>query len=159
MRPLVRLGREALGLLSLLVLCSCSSSHGLQSAHSPGPRPDVSCEDSGNLAAKLGATLFFDARLSGDRSLACASCHDPELQFTDGRALAIGFAGKELRRHSPVLVNLGRGRSFFWDGRVQTLESQARAVIENPGELNSSLELVVERLKRVPHYRDRFAAI
>ena len=95
MRPLIRLAR-GLGLLSLFVLCSCSSGHGLQSLHSPAPRTDVSCEDSGNLAAKLGATLFFDARLSGDRSLACASCHDPELQFTDGKVLAIGFAGKEL---------------------------------------------------------------
>src|ERR1051325_8849206 len=49
--------------------------------------------------------FFFEPRLSLDKSLSCASCHDPAKGFADGKALATGFAGKELKRHSPTVLN------------------------------------------------------
>jgi hypothetical protein len=54
--------------------------------------------------------------------IACASCHDPERAFTDGRPVAIGVYNRIGRRSAPVLVNRGYGRSFLLDGRAATLE-------------------------------------
>src|SRR5687767_6918420 len=72
----------------------------------------------------LGRKLFFDKRLSLDRSLACATCHDPAKAFSDGRALARGIGGAEGLRNSPAILNRGYGSSFFWDGRAPSLERQ-----------------------------------
>jgi cytochrome c peroxidase len=46
----------------------------------------------------LGRSFFFDKRLSGDGSVACSSCHDPERAFSDGRAGAVGVFGRQGRR-------------------------------------------------------------
>ena len=52
----------------------------------------------------LGRALFFDSLLSQDRSLACATCHDPARAFTDGRPVSIGVHGRRGRRerHRPA---------------------------------------------------------
>jgi cytochrome c peroxidase len=60
---------------------------------------------------ELGRGLFFNRRLSRDGSVACASCHDPERAFSDGRAIAVGVSSRQGRRHTPALVNRGYGRS------------------------------------------------
>lgn len=92
----------------------------------------------------LGRKLFFDKRLSRDGTLACASCHDPKLAFSDGRKVARGINGTEGSRNSPAIVNRGYGASFFWDGRAKTLEQQALEPILNPKELGMT-EPEVER--------------
>ena len=73
---------------------------------------------------ELGRRLFSDRRLSRDRSVACASCHDPKRAFSDGRPVAIGVYGRLGRRNAPALINRGYGRAFFWDGRAASLEEQ-----------------------------------
>jgi cytochrome c peroxidase len=83
----------------------------------------------------LGRQLFFDKRLSRDATLACASCHEPERAFSDGRAVARGINGAEGPRNAPALINRGYGASFFLDGRAATLEKQALEPILNPREL------------------------
>jgi cytochrome c peroxidase len=83
----------------------------------------------------LGRQLFFDKRLSRDATLACASCHEPERAFSDGRAVARGINGAEGPRNAPALINRGYGARFFLDGRAATLEKQALEPILNPGEL------------------------
>ena len=83
----------------------------------------------------LGRQLFFDKGLSSDGAVACATCHDPALAFSDGRAIARGVHGKEGSRNSPALINAGLARSFFWDGRVLTLERQVLQPFLNPKEL------------------------
>jgi cytochrome c peroxidase len=83
----------------------------------------------------LGKKLFSDKRLSLDGTLACVSCHDPKLAFSDGRKVARGINGAEGARSSPAIVNRGYGRTFFWDGRVKSLEQQALEPILNPKEL------------------------
>jgi cytochrome c peroxidase len=87
--------------------------------------------------AKLasGRRLFFDKRLSRDGTMACSSCHDPKLAFSDGRTLARGIGGAEGARNSPAIVNRGYGTMFFWDGRAKSLEQQALEPILNPKEL------------------------
>jgi cytochrome c peroxidase len=84
----------------------------------------------------LGRRLFHDRRLSRDGSIACASCHEPERAFSDGRSIAIGVFGRPGRRNAPAIVNRGYGRAFFWDARVQTLEEQVLKPIEDPNEMD-----------------------
>src|SRR5678815_3155066 len=80
----------------------------------------------------LGRRLFFDKRLSRDGTLACASCHNPKLAFSDGRAVAVGINGALSTRNTPALINRGYGSSFFWDSRAKSLEQQALEPILNP---------------------------
>ena len=89
---------------------------------------------------ELGRRLFNDRRLSRDRSIACASCHDPKRAFSDGRPVAIGVYGKLGRRSAPALINRGYGRAFFWDGRAATLEQQVVQPIQDPNEMDMTLD-------------------
>jgi cytochrome c peroxidase len=84
---------------------------------------------------ELGQRLFLDPRLSRDGSISCATCHNPTLAFADGRSVAIGIFGRPGRRNAPALINRGYGRSFFWDGRVKTLEDQVLNPINDPNEM------------------------
>jgi len=93
----------------------------------------------------LGRKLFFDKRLSRDGTLACASCHDPKLAFSDGRKVARGINGQEGARSAPAIINRGYGRTFFWDGRAKSLEQQALEPILNPKELGMTVPQVEQR--------------
>ena len=104
----------------------------------------------------LGRKLFFDSLLSRDRTRACASCHDPRRAFTDGRAVALGVDGREGTRSAPTLVNRGYGRSFFWDGRITTLEEQVLQPIQHRMEMDMTLEGLLVRLTRDGAYPDLF---
>ncbi|MBL8751335.1 MAG: cytochrome-c peroxidase [Planctomycetes bacterium] len=107
---------------------------------------------------ELGRTLFFDARLSGPGQMACASCHDAELGWGDGRATSFGHGFQPLARNAPSILNAGLATHFFWDGRAQSLEDQALAVFENQSEMHASTGHVVATLQRSAGYRERFAA-
>lgn len=106
----------------------------------------------------LGKMLFFDGRLSGTGQMSCASCHDAELGWGDGRAFAFGHNSKPVRRNSPTLVNIGLNRVFFWDGRAGSLEEQALMPIANPDEMHSSAEEAAARISRVEGYKPLFKA-
>jgi cytochrome c peroxidase len=93
-----------------------------------------------------GRELFFDTRLSRDRTIACASCHDPERAFSDGRPVAIGVFNRIGRRSAPALVNRGYGRAFFWDGRAATLEEQVLQPIQDRNEMDMTLPEVSARV-------------
>ena len=86
----------------------------------------------------LGEKLFFDSRLSGDGTVACATCHDPARAFTDGRPVSIGIAGRAGQRNAPAILNALYNKTQFWDGRVNTLEQQAALPITNPFEMGSA---------------------
>lgn len=106
---------------------------------------------------ELGKMLFFDTRLSGDKSMSCASCHDPAKGFADGKPRATGFAGKELMRHSPTVLNAAFNKFQFWDGRSRSLEEQALGPILSREEMNMvNGQQLIRRLNEVPEYKDRF---
>ena len=86
----------------------------------------------------LGEQLFFDARLSGDGTVSCATCHDPARAFTDGRPVSIGIGGRAGQRNAPTILNAMYNKTQFWDGRVNTLEQQAALPITNPFEMGSA---------------------
>lgn len=105
----------------------------------------------------LGRKLFFDKNLSLDRTLSCASCHDPEQHWGNGQAVAVGVGGRKGTRNVPTLINLGYYRQFFWDGRAATLEAQALAPLLNELEMAMpSHEAVLERLGEDPEYAELF---
>jgi cytochrome c peroxidase len=83
-------------------------------------------------AARLGQYLFFERRFSVNDSVACASCHVPAKAFADGLAVGTGLAPGE--RNTPTLLNAAFGHWFFWDGRADSLWSQALQPIENAKE-------------------------
>src|SRR5438094_1744905 len=99
---------------------------------------------------ELGRKLFFDPNLSRDRTVSCATCHDPVRAFTDARPLAIGIAGRTGTRRVPRLINRGYGKSFFWDGRAATLEEQVTQPIENPKEMDLPLDEAAARVQLAP---------
>ena len=86
----------------------------------------------------LGRYLFFDPVLSADGSLSCASCHHPDLGFSDGRPRSIGFNGIELSRAAPSLWNVAFLDAFFWDGRAASLEAQMQGPLYDPGEMGNN---------------------
>jgi cytochrome c peroxidase len=86
----------------------------------------------------LGQKLFFEPRLSGDGTVACATCHDPDRAFTDGRPVSVGIHGRVGQRNAPTVLNALYNKTQFWDGRVITLEQQAALPITNPFEMGSA---------------------
>ena len=94
----------------------------------------------------VGKRLFNDTRLSRDRTLACASCHDPARAFSGDTAKSVGVFGRRGPRNVPAIVNRAYGRAFFWDGRIRTLEEQVIQPIVNPLELDLTIEEVSARV-------------
>lgn len=106
--------------------------------------------------AALGRRLFFDPVLSRDSTLACASCHRPELGFADTLPRSPGVDGRTGPRATPTLVNRGYGASFFWDGRAASLEEAVELPIDNSQELDLPLDSLVARLAANVRYRRLF---
>ncbi|MBS1118302.1 MAG: uncharacterized protein H6Q90_530, partial [Deltaproteobacteria bacterium] len=84
---------------------------------------------------ELGRKLYFDARLSADGTVACATCHDVTRGFADRRPVSEGIGDKLGRRSAPTTLNAALLTSQFWDGRAATLEAQAILPIVNPIEM------------------------
>jgi cytochrome c peroxidase len=106
----------------------------------------------------LGKRLFADPELSDTATIACTSCHDPKLAFTDGEATGKGVTGKRLARHTPSLWNVAWAPLLRWDGRAASLEQQVLLPIEHPDEMGTKFGAVVERLARHASYEQAFAA-
>ncbi len=105
----------------------------------------------------LGELLFHDKRLSLDASLACASCHDRNKGFADGKVTGRGVPGRPLKRHTPSLWNLAWAGPVFWDGRARNLEEQVAGPIESPDEMAQPLAAAVARLAADPAMARAFA--
>jgi cytochrome c peroxidase len=123
----------------------------------PVPVPASNPLTAGGVA--LGRKLFYDTRLSGDNSLACASCHNPALGFTDGQKHSTGAGGKMGTRNAPTVLNAAYSSSQFWDGRAKSLEEQAAGPIANPIEMNQAHDMCAERLQADAAYRAEFQRV
>lgn len=107
----------------------------------------------------LGKQLFFDPRLSGDNSKSCASCHVPKHAWADGEKFSLGVRNQRLHRNTPPVLDAARYRTFFWDGRAQTLEDQALQPIAAAREMDQNLDALVEELKQIDGYRQQFESV
>jgi cytochrome c peroxidase len=108
---------------------------------------------------ELGKQLYFDGRLSSDNMVSCASCHNPAKGWSNGEQFATGVEGKQGGRNSPTVLNSGYYTFQFWDGRAKTLEDQALGPIQNPIEMNMTLDAVTAKLNAIPGYKDQFQKV
>jgi cytochrome c peroxidase len=108
----------------------------------------------------LGRVLFFDPRLSADGSLSCATCHLPQLAFTDGRPQSQGIGGLTGLRNAPTIINRSFASKQFWDGSAASLEEQVKVPLINPTEMGMSSHAdVVSRIAAITGYRKWFKRV
>lgn len=105
----------------------------------------------------LGRFLFFDPLLSANKQQACASCHQPDKGFTDGKAVSTGAFGHQGKRSAPTLWNVGFLQKLFWDGRSPDLEQQAVGPLFAPDEMANTPEQLLHDLNANAVYPRLFA--
>jgi cytochrome c peroxidase len=108
---------------------------------------------------ELGKMLYFDARLSRDGTLSCATCHDPKVAWAEHEPTSKGIGGQFGQRNSPTVINSAYATSQFWDGRAATLEEQSLGPIENPVEMGHQLEVMIRDLSKLGGYTERFQKV
>ena len=117
---------------------------------------------------RLGRWLFFDKRLSADGSVSCATCHRPEFAFSEPMPVSTGVGGRQGTRKAPSIINLAartilpdipedRDQTFFWDGRVSSLEHQVLVPIADRKEMGLDHQSMIDRLSAMRGYRPYFA--
>lgn len=133
-------------------------------ANPPRGLPAVQVPESNPLTPSkvgLGRDLFFDRRLSRNRTMSCAMCHLPEQGFTSNEmATPIGVKGASLQRNAPTLLNVAYRPRLFLDLREDTLEQQVLGPLFSPEEMaNPSVAFVLETVRAAPEYLGRFEAV
>lgn len=125
-----------------------------------GQLPTPSIESDNPLTiegVQLGRMLFYETRLSGDNSISCASCHRQEHAFSDTARFSIGIHGDPSHRQAMSAVNmLWNSNGYFWDGRAEKLRDQSLMPIQDPIEMDESLENVIEKLEQDTMYTNQF---
>lgn len=123
-------------------------------AFSPGPKFHTT-----EAKVRLGKRLFFDPALSGTKTRSCATCHKPELDYTDGRTTPtdINDPEKHLTRNVPTLLNAALQSNYFYDMRALTLEDQIMDVIRNKEEMDGSMKAVIHYISSDTGYKNSFA--
>lgn len=125
----------------------------------PEPRADVSNRMvNQERAIAWGASLFFDARLSGNQRIACASCHQPNRAFQDGLATAVGRTAGQ--RNTPSLLDAAQWRWLGWDGAHDSLWAASLTPLLSDGEMHQTVPALAQRLRTTPEfaagYREAF---
>ena len=146
-------------LLCLLLLLTLYSQAQAGFEFEPLPTSVPEPEDNMSTAAKiaLGKQLFFDPRLSVDGSVSCNSCHNVQYSGTDNLPNSIGVNGLRGSRSAPTVWNAAFLSSQMWDGRIATLEEQAKGPILNPVEMAMPHEdAAVSRIAAIPGYVKQF---
>ncbi|MFB9216030.1 cytochrome-c peroxidase [Vibrio sinaloensis] len=119
-----------------------------------GPLPEMKTDAA---KAELGKRLFFDTRLSGNTSLSCASCHQPDNGYSYPEALSPAYTGSKGFRNVPTLINTVYKKVWFHDGRIGTnLNDVTRENITEDWLMNMDMRLMQERLKQDPIYVKMF---
>lgn len=108
---------------------------------------------------ELGKQLYFDPRMSRDSTVSCASCHDPKKGWSNGERFATGVRNQIGGRSAPTVLNAAYAALQFWDGRAEGLEGQALGPIQNPIEMDMTLDEVVARLNKIEGYRTAFQRV
>ena len=106
---------------------------------------------------ELGRMLFYETMLSRDNSQSCAGCHNQADAFTDTLRFSIGVEDLPGKRQAMSVFNMAwHKNAFFWDGRAELLRDQAILPIQDPLEMNETLENVISKLSNEKTYQDQF---
>ncbi|MBK9736731.1 MAG: cytochrome-c peroxidase [Saprospiraceae bacterium] len=109
--------------------------------------------------AELGERLFFDPILSLDSTISCASCHKVNFAFADDKALSPGINGTIGKRNAPSIMNTAGRSVLFYDGRAKSLTDQVHFPIEDPLEMNHTLDIIIKKLTEHKDYHRWFKNI
>lgn len=128
-----------------------------------GQAKDLSEEPLTRAKIELGRQLFFDPRLSADKTISCASCHEPEKGYSVSTPFASGVGGQVGKRNPPTLLNrvmlaLGDDRQF-WDGRSASVEEALLHALHDPTEMAADPQETVAKLKGIDGYQLQFERI
>lgn len=111
------------------------------------PEPDFPVDNQFTIERwQLGKRLFFDPILSSDQTISCASCHKPELSFSDEKQLSFGIEERIGTRNAPTLANVAYHPYYTREGGVPTLEMQILVPIQEHAEFDFNILLIAERL-------------
>jgi cytochrome c peroxidase len=169
-----------LALGAALVLSACSAAPGPRAAAAPDappaweranpvrPLPEPPLGSPADFGAvpwvtpakvRLGRWLFYDARLSADGTVSCATCHDPDHAFSEPAPHSTGVGGRQGKRKAPPILNAAWPvyPVFFWDGRAASLAEQAKGPMVNPIEMGNTHAGVVATVSGLAGYRPYFA--
>ena len=117
-------------------------------------------------AAQLGQKLFFDKRLSSDGETSCATCHQPSQFFSDNEKVPTsslahqqnnGQSSNKIHRNTPTIVGAALSQWQFWDGRADSLWSQALEPFENADEFGGNRLEIVRMISK--YYQKEYQAI
>jgi cytochrome c peroxidase len=108
---------------------------------------------------ELGKKLFFDRRLSGDGTMSCATCHNPNQAFSDGLDISLNYPTTRNWRNSPTLIGVAFQHYLFHDGRASSLEDQALFPMMSAFEMNQNLDFMEEEIRSVPEYIAEFTEV
>jgi cytochrome c peroxidase len=152
--------RAMLGLLAISILgCAIvqgQATVGKRAFQFPKIIPTPANNHITSARVELGKMLFFDPRLSGSNWISCATCHNPAMGWSDGLPTAIGNGMTTLKRATPTIVNTVFNELQMWDGRFHSLEEQAVGPMQAPGEMNSTMDDILSKLKSMPGYVQAF---
>ena len=123
------------------------------------PPPDPADNPGTPEKVALGQRLFEDPRLSRSGQIACASCHDRQLGWGDGRRVSFGHDRQAGRRNAMDVSMAPYSQHQFWDGRGGSLENQAQFPIHDPLEMANSVQRMQRRLRRDAQYRQQFGQV
>ena len=116
---------------------------------------DSNTKDPSNDLIALGKKLFNDKKLSKSGKMACVTCHNPKLAYTDGSKFPVDNLGRPAKRNTPTLLNAVYQKAFFWDGRTSTINAQIKTVFKNKSEFNSEIhKFSTEILKDSTYIKD-----
>jgi cytochrome c peroxidase len=107
---------------------------------------------------KLGERLFGDSRLSHDNSRSCLSCHDVSTNGASTKGQDIGLDGSSLSFNTPTIFNATLNFRLGWEGKIRSVESDVKAILENPQIMGASISQLVEKLGADPDMRREFTA-
>ena len=120
------------------------------------PSPVIIKNDSVKRIVDLGKLLFFDPRLSSSNQISCASCHAPDLNWSDGRETSIGHDHATGLRNAPSLENVWYFKKLFWDGRANSLEEQIAGPITSTVEMHQNMKSLAQKIGKIKGYRPIF---
>lgn len=109
--------------------------------------------------ASLGEMLFNDPKLSLSHQIACASCHEKDLGYADGRRVSFGHNRLTGTRNAPSLIMAVFGQEKFWDGRAKSLEDQVLFPIIDPKEMAFNFPDLLKRLNEDKVYVNKFQKV
>ena len=123
----------------------------------PLPPDPSNCFADDPEAAKLGQNIFFDPRFSANGKVSCATCHQPEMGFTDGLGRAQGIG--QTPRGAPGIAGIAYSPWFFWDGRADSQWAQALGPLEDGREHGAERTFYARTLHDDPAYRTAYEAV